>query len=247
MQMLVIRFDKISIIFIIFLLIMFLVGYKKGFISATLSIFSKIAIYITALYATSPLASFLIVSGYTDMMERPILNHLYSNKDIWNTIINKENSLNQIRDILNQLNFSWLPIDRCLNKMISYMGNSSQFTIGELMSKAIVYFVIHLIIFMGLSMIMKILFKVIKKLFTGVSKIKVLGKINGLMGGLLSFAIGILAIMCVNYVFALIVPLGNNVSMMLVKELSLNNPNVISFSKFMFENNYLLQIISRFI
>jgi len=96
-------------------------------------------------------------------------------------------------------------------------------------------------------MIMKILFKVIKKLFTGVSKIKVLGKINGLMGGLLSFAIGILAIMCVNYVFALIVPLGNNVSMMLVKELSLNNPNVISFSKFMFENNYLLQIISRFI
>ena len=84
----------------------------------------------------------------------------------------------------------------------------------------------------------------LSKLFKSIIQIPVLSFVNKILGGLFSGVIGLFIVCGITYVITLIMPFNEGFQTFITNTLMLDDPNAMSFSKFIYQNNLLLLLIT---
>ncbi len=238
--------DILSAIFLIIILIFLLVGTLNGFIK-TLLIFSKgIVSYLIASLFSKPLANLLLKLPFTNSAKNGISNWIISiNPSFGETIMpNQSDKVYESMKSLPLPNF----ITKALATNITSSIPSEGITIANEVSYQILLLLFTILSFIILIVATRILLQlfssIIKKFIDSLHGIKVIDRIFGIVLGLF-LGICIVDLICICLTGIMNTPFLSSWGNALIDIMKLNEDN-FTISKFMYEHNLLLFIISLF-
>lgn len=239
------KFDIVSIVYIVIVLIFMCVGIKKGFFKTLIALVKNILSFVFAAFLSDPIAKLLINSSLGNSLNSKLLEFFNSKGSLYTTTVTEE-SLHEL--ITNGLNSIHLPesvhptVFNAINKMVDISGN--EYTVGEVLAQCVSYFVFLVVAFLILFIIIRIITGILNKLFESLEQVPVIDSVNKLLGAVINAAIGILFVCLISYGLTFVIPLDNSVSTWLIETMKLNENDVFTISKFFYQNNFLTKIIT---
>lgn len=234
------KFDIISIIFIVIFVISVLIGIKKGFFKTVSSLVKGILSFVLTIFLSKPLAKVLLGSTIGINLEEKLLNFLNNKGEFFQISINNSNKVEVISKALEDLNMPQFLTDI----IASFIPITAENTVAEALAPTISYYVLLAISFIVLFIIFRLLSMLLDKLFAIMEQIPFVGTLNKLCGGVLNGFLGVLLICIISYGFTFIVPLDNGFSSFIIEQMELYDNQVVTLSKYFYENNFLLKIIA---
>lgn len=237
------HFDLISIIFLIIIFVFGFIGYKKGFFKTLTGFIKSIASFVIAILLCKPLALLLSNSRMGVSMTNNFIEFL-DKKGVFSeivTVTNKEQIVSQalqtlkIPSLLNEF------LTKLLANIVPVTGDK---TLSQSLAPTLTLYIFIGISFVLLFILIRLLFVFLKKYFAMLEQIPFVGFTNKILGCLIGTFKGFLLVCMITFVFTLIIPLDNGISRFLVDQMRLENQSIFTFSKFLYENNFLLILIS---
>jgi len=234
-----ISIDVLSIVYIVILAICLIIGLSKGLIKSIFSIAGWIIALILSGLFDKDVTKLLMGTGMANSIKADLVakfnsqNPLFTEKykDNFETFANSKNLPDFIRNSV-----------RSMMDMLSAGGEG---TISEVLSTTIVYYIFVVVTFVLLFVVFLILFKVIGAL---VSKIedgsKAFKVVNRTLGAVVYVCLGLAIIGVANYIFAICTITGGEFGNWLTETMKLGPDTPWTFSKFLYEHNYLGEVIS---
>lgn len=239
------KFDIISISYIIIVFIFLCVGIKRGFFKTLISLVKNILSFIFAAFLSDPIAKLLIKTSLGNSLNTKLLDFFNSKGSLYTTTVTEE-SLHEL--ITNGLNSIHLPesvhstVFNTINKMVDISGN--EYTVGEVLAQCISYFICLVVAFLILFIIIRIITGILNKIFETLEQVPVIDSVNKLLGAAINAVIGLLFVCLISYGLTFVIPLDNSVSTWLIETMKLKENDVFTISKFFYENNFLTLIIT---
>jgi len=237
-----ISFDILSIIYLVVLLIFLIIGLSKGFIKSIVSIAGWLISLVLSGLLNKPTTQLLVKGSLANSFKADLVTKFNSQGELFSQTYNAE-SFKAFADSKNLPEF----VRNTVKGIIDFLQAGEGETISEVLSGAIVYYCFLVVTFILLFILFLIAFKIFAKL---VSKIedgsKAFKVVNRTLGAIVYVALALVLIGVVNYVFAFITIAGGNVANWLTDTMKLGT-DTWTFSKFLYENNYLGEIISAII
>ncbi len=241
------KFDVISIIFLVIILLYGFIGYKRGLFKTLTSAFKNIIAFIVALLLCIPLGKLLANTGMGTNLSNWLNDFLISkNEALFNVALTEANKEELALQALNALNLPTLLsglLVKSLTSIIASIGTIG-ITLGEALATSLTSYIFMGICFVILFIIVRLLVILLNKLFGALEKIPLIKAVDKTLGVVLSVLKGALLILVITYVFTFIVPLDNCFSNFLVNQMALGDDHVFTISKFLYEKNFLLSLIA---
>ncbi len=239
------KFDIISIVFLLIIIAFALLGLKKGFFKTLTSLIKNILSFVLAVLLCKPIASLLNKSSLGESLTSKFIDFFNSKGGIFAATITEGNKQEVINTALKEIN---IPeglngfLSALLNKMIPITGEAT--TVSESLAPTISYYIFIGIAFVVLFIIIRIIVLLLNRLFALIEQIPFVGTLNMILGGIINGIIGIILVCFITYIFTFIVPTDTGASTWLVSTMCLDEPDVFTLSKFFYENNFLLALIA---
>lgn len=238
------KFDILSIIFIIIILIAVIIGIKKGMFKILIKIIKDIFSWVLAVFLCKPLTNLLINSLLGNKLTLWLSDKFLNKGGSFALVIDETNKVDVVTHSLESFNLpdfiNSFAIDILSEKIII----NEPVVVAEALGKTIAYYSLMLISCLLIFIIVRIIVALISKLFKAILQVPVFSFVNKLLGGALSGIIG-LAIVCgISYVITLLMPFNEAFATWISNTIMLDDPNVFTFSKFIYQNNLLLMLIT---
>ena len=139
------KFDLISIIFILIILISVIIGIKKGLFKMLVKIIKGVFSWLIEIFLSKPVGGLLANSSLGTLLSSKLHDSFVSKGGIYTLLIDETNKTSVVEVALNDLN---LPdfIDNFLVKFISKnITITQQSEVAEVLAKAITYYSLVLI------------------------------------------------------------------------------------------------------
>lgn len=234
---------KIDIVIYIFLFLLIIIGYSKGFIKQILSTANWLVALIGTIVLIKPFTAIMMNSSVSTSVNKSISNWIASKgsslAEVYDPNIAHEQISKAITEVLKLPSF----LANMIANGINVSSTATNITLADVLAPSIGNIVMailsFIILFLGLFIILKILIKLINLAFSGGA----IGFTNHLLGAVLGFVKGVLIIS--------LIMLGLNVLASFIP--SLNQTLVNDFSKaswsigkYIYEHNPLLMLIEKF-
>ena len=219
---------------LVFLAVMFYMGYKKGIIKILLSFVATIVAFVLAMLLSSPIEGFIKnnTSIYNSMKERMteyVTEYMEDEIDL-STISNQE-------DAIKKLELPSVIKDKLITENIS----EDKVNIGvEKFSEVIATSLADILVQAGVVMVLFLIIRVVLRILIGVlnvvSRLPLINELNKSLGGVLGIAEGILIlwVLC----FALTAFSGTETGKQILSAISSN-----SILNFIYSNNIIMKIL----
>ena len=134
-------------------------------------------------------------------------------------------------------------LNNLLQEYISF-ESVNEMTLGEAFSPIISHYIFVVASFILIFILIRIACNLLNKLFKTLEQIPLIKVVNRTIGGLLGGIVGILLICLISFGITFIIPLDTSFSNFLIDTLRLENPDVMTLSKYIYQENFLLVIIT---
>lgn len=219
---------------LIFLAVMFYMGFKKGILRILLSFVSTILAFMLAMFLSSPIESFIknntsIYNSMKNKMTVYVEDYIEEGIDL-SDIENQKKSIKKlelpsvIKDKLIDENISKDKTDLGVEKFSELIAGS----LADILIQAAVVIILYLII--------KIVFRVLISVLNIISRLPLIGELNKSLGGILGIVEGVLVlwVLCI----ALTALSGTDTGEQILSAISSN-----SFLNFIYSNNIIMKIL----
>lgn len=238
-------FDVISIIYIIILALFIVIGIKRGLFKSLINILKDVLSFVFSLLFAKPLANFLLSSNLGNKLTIKIEELLIEKNPVFDSVIENGNLDLLIEDALYKLNLPKIFASTIAKMIESFISTEAveNLKVAEAIAPVISYYIYLAISLILLFILIRIACFILDKIFNKVAEVPLLKTINLVFGGLLGACSGIIVICFISYAFTFIIPLDNQLSIYLVDQMKLNE-DVFTLSKYIYNNNFLLYIIT---
>lgn len=234
------KFDIISICFIVIFVVSVLIGIKRGLFKTITSFIKGTLSFILAVFLCKYVAKLLMSCQVGITLENKFLEILNSKGEFFMTTINESNKAEVINRALQDLKLPQF----LTNFLVDIVPITAENTVAEALAPTISYYILVAISFLVLLIAFRLLAIILSKVLAIMEQIPFVGLLNKISGGILNGFIGVLLIGLICYAITFIVCLDNQVSLFFIEQMSLCDEQVTTISKYMYENNLLLKIIA---
>lgn len=238
------KFDIISIVFIVIIILYLLIGLKKGFFKSLTSILKNVIAFIMAILLCAPLAHLLVKTNMGENLSYTFQGFFNSKGPLFTTIVTKDNQAILIGQALTSLNMPKLLSSYIGDSMVGILNGIENETLSYALSITFSYYIFVGISFIVLFIVARLLVILLNKLFGLLENITIIKTVDRILGVVLNLIRGLVLVCLLSYIITLIVPTGNGLANYFIKQMALDDKNVFTISKFFYENNFLLIIIA---
>ena len=236
------KFDVISIAYIVIFVIFVLIGLKKGFFKTLLSLAKSILSLVASIFLTIPLTKFLCKSQVGIFIGDKISTNLTAKDAIFQTIVTESNKTEVVNAGLKKLNISDT-ISSLLSKFISNKIEANGETLASSIGTALTYYILIIVSFILIYIVIYLLTFILNKVFDSFTSFSI-GKFLDKLLGVAIFTVFALFVIClISYGIVALVSVGGSLSDWLTNTICLNTDE-ITISKFVYMNNPIEKIIS---
>lgn len=241
-----IKFDYVSIVLIVILVIGLIYGVFKGFLKTALSIVVYIGSIVIAVFVTNPLANWLKTLPMKESINSGVYNWLNTgHEEAFQMVLTMENKDTIIPEALKAFG---LPeaLSSIINPFINGNIPSEGIQVGEFITTTITNYILMAIAFVIVWLVSFIILLIVKMLIKKILKVKAINVIDKLLGVVTGLALSICICLVASYGLACVINLNENVYNYFKDVMYLEDDNVYTISKMLYENNYLQQLINMF-
>lgn len=236
--------DIVSIVFLIIIAVFIIVGLIKGFARSIIDFVGEILVLVGAAFLTKPASSFINNIEFVLERKNDVYNYLINFNPLFGEVFSKDNK-EGIKTALSQLNIPEILNSFLTDQIIPYMPDDG-IVLADVLSSTLISVLVTVISFVALYIVLRIIFMVIKVLSKKIiDSIKPIKNMDRVLGGILGLIVGVIAvnILCLLITVKLSIPMLEGFNLFLIDQMQLNTDN-FTLSKFIYENNLILLIIT---
>ena len=236
--------DLVSIVFIAVIILFIIIGIIKGFAASVIDFLGQIIILIVAYLLTNVLTPIVANISIFTSFKSSIYNALLDFNPLFGELFYKDNP-EAINQAVQSLKIPSIISPFISNEIIKIIPDEG-IIIGEAISSLLIQIICSIICFALIYLILRLSLVLIKKLFKSIiSNIKPIKKIDRLLGAVLGLFIGIISvnIICLILTLTMSIPLLEEFNLFVINQMQLNS-DTWTLSKYMYQNNLLLLIIT---
>ena len=239
------KFDIVSIVYVVIILLFALFGLKRGFFKTLVSVIKSVISFVSALFLCKPIASILVTTSLGTSIQTKLFDAFTSKGGIFATAITENNKATLVSNALTQLNIPSI-LHEYFTKLVSdYIPVTGEgITVANVMSSSLTYYIMVVVSFILVLLIVSILCLLLKKVFALLEQIPLISSLNKLLGFVINGALGVLTIMVISFVLTMVLPLNETLSNWFADTMMLNDTHVFTISKYFYTENFLLKIIA---
>ena len=237
------KFDIISVVFLLIILLYVIRGFKKGFINTVLKFLKGLISLVVAIIVAKPLANFLFTTPVGEFFITKLNDGFVSKGEIFNTIITSENKDLIISGVLTEMNIPTFISNFISSYISSLIVVEENVTIAHAFATSLTQFILIVIGFLAAFVVTLILVFIISKIFKVIENLPIVGALNRLVGGVFSGLIGLFIVSLITFLISLILPFSNEFASWYSSTIMLDDPNTFTFAKFIYENNFIAKLI----
>ena len=236
--------DYFSIGYIVFLLICLLIGMKKGLVSGLFTLIGVVASIVLAAYLAKPLGEWLYGFGWGDSLSSSIYQTLLDKDANFGAILSNSQVEQNMDALLSATGMPSFLFPMLSSLVLSFVPETATEAVGVYIANGVTNIVFIAASFIVLFILFAIAFAVLKHFFKGsIKKHKFIKSIDMVLGAVFGLAIGAIVLCGVSYAIVMIVALNNDVSTWFINTMSLDDPNVTTFAKWLYEQNFVQLIL----
>lgn len=240
----IVEFDIMSIIFTAIILIAFIVGVVKGLIGAIISFLSSIGSVFFASLLSEPVGKLLYETSFSRVVYNPIFSWVSTQGEgMLNQTITpetKDEFLTQAFDALNIPELFRGPLNEVISSFIPQDGAN----LAEVLSESLTVYAMGAISFIVLTIVIFLLFFLLKKYAKKFNEIPVIGGFNRLLGGVVGIGIGITVCCIICFGVSFLSTYNVSFAIDLLTLMKIDDDSVWTLAKVIYNNNFILSLIS---
>ena len=225
-----IKFDFLSIVFLIIIVVGIFVGLFKGFLGLLVSFLSIFGSVAFTLFLTSILVDPLIDAGLFNGIKQSIFDSLATESEYLTMTITMDNKDEIIPEILKLVN-----IPEFLSHTFSgiFVNNipSEGIVVGELISYSLTKVIASVILFVVIFILSFIIFFILRKVAKNFNDIAVIGTINRVTGAIFGLLLGFAICVCISFIINLLMGMNVGINTFFTDLMGLDQEDVWSISK----------------
>lgn len=234
--------DIISLIALIILLIGAIKGAFKGFALSIVEMSKIVVIYLGIKFLSEPLSKVLIETEWGINWINKLGSQIEGMGSIFAEPFTGGEQLPQIIELLKSLNIPNIIIDP-LSELIVSLNNSGGLSLGMQISQGIFQYVFIAISAGIVLVVISIIYFFVLRFAKKINKNKVLGGINRLLGFIFGLVINYFTIDIIIYLISLVALGSPDLSQKIATTIYLNNEEIFTIAKFIYNNNITKLII----
>lgn len=234
-----------DIIIIALFLILTIIGFTKGFTKQVLSSFAWLIALIASSLLCKYFAELMMNSSFGFSLTDKLSNWISSKGEIFSInfdSLTEETMIEALKELDIPSIFHPFLIDHF---DYSQIQNT---TLSEFIAPKLTYYILLAIAYIFIYFVVFLMVKLLSKILGDVMRKGALGFIDGILGAIWGFAKATIIVSIIMLVVSLIMtlPIGDEVSSWLINDIGLNK-DTFTISKFVYENNPIVFIISKFL
>ena len=240
----IVEFDVMSIIFVVIILVAFIVGVVKGLIGAIVSFLSSLGSIFFASLFCEPVGNLLYGTGVSRVVYNPIFSWVSTQGDgMLNQTITAETKDEFLTQAFDALKIPEL-FRGVLNEMISSFIPQDGANLAEVLSESLTLYAMSAISFVVLTIVIFLLFFMLKKFAKKFNKIPVIGGFNRFLGGVIGIGIGLTVCSIICFGISFLSTYNVSFATDLLSVMKIDDDSVWTLSKVIYNNNFILSLIS---
>lgn len=241
------KFDVISIVFVVILLIAILINIKRGFVGALIAFCAGFGSLIAAILLCKPVGTAL----YQTSMGSGLYDSVFSwvanlNGGILNTTMDAATMETMLPEAYEAMNIPEI-LHQTLTNILTPMITEEGVNLAEAISESLATYTLIIASFIVIWLVLFIVFKILGRFAKKINKVPFLGFVNRLLGGVFGLLTGTLTCFiicyCLSFFFSMNLPFGETLS----GWLALNDDSVWTLSKALYENNFIQKLIEMYL
>lgn len=238
-----VKFDFLSIAYIVIILLALVIGIFKGFLNSFLSLMVFLGAILIAYFVSRPLANWLESMPLQDQIYQGIYGWLSTgNEEAFAVIITNENK----DEILSQIMESLSIPEFLSNKIIPLLeANIPQegIEVGILICTTITYYALTAISFLIAWLVAFIILLIVKSILKKILKFNFIKAIDRLLGGIVGLAVGICLCLVISYGISFASSMNEGIYAYFNELLYLEDDSVYTIAKMLYQTNILQSIL----
>ncbi|MGI6759185.1 MAG: CvpA family protein [Bacilli bacterium] len=192
-------FGIMDIIVLAIILISTIIGIKLGFIEKLFRLIRKFAAFIISFFLAKPASVFLAKnSTIDDSISSKIVSWLVEKNELFSRTISPDNQVEVVEEALTALKLPNFMTSLLKDKIVKLLPEvTAETTVGNLFSEPLTSLIMIIISFVVLFIVSIIIIQILKKLFKALTKNRIIGGIDRLLGAILGFVEGALIVIII--------------------------------------------------
>lgn len=237
-----IKFDFLSIIFLIIIVAMFFIMFIKGFLNSLVTLFATFGSVILALLITSWLVEPFSQSIFSGI-NTSIYNSIAEKGDIFSTLITIENHEIVLEESLSALNIPSFFAYFLSGFVVQFIPEEG-IVLATLISSSITKLIAGVITYIIVWLILFIVFTILKKVTKEFNDIAIIGPINRIVGGVIGLAFAFFICVGTCFIINILMSISPSINNFFVGIMNLDQDNIWSISKAIFQLDLFGKILS---
>ena len=186
------KFDIVSIVYVVIILLFALIGLKKGFFKTLVGVIKSVLSFIASLFLCKPIASILIKTSLGTGIETKLFDAFTEKGGIFATSITESNKGELVSNALTQINIPSI-LHEYITKLVSdYIPVTGEgVTVASALSSTIAYYIMVVIAFILIFIVVSLLCLLLKKVFAILEQIPIISSLNKIFGFVLNGELGV--------------------------------------------------------
>ena len=231
-----IRFDWISIVYLVILVLSILVGIKRGFFKTLINALGGIIVIVVALLLAKPIGNMLFGTGLKDAIFTPVQSWLIGKNSSMEVVIPVENAAEALKTALGEIGTPAALIETLVNVILPFVPETGSFTPAEVIALGITNYVLIAGAFLVLCIVLFIVLMILKRFLNRLSEIEFIKWIDKTLGGVLGLVVGVCFVCFVSYGLTFLSTLPSCQDF-ITKTMFLTDDSVWTFSKCIYQYN----------
>ena len=237
------KLDIISLIFLIIILVSIISGFKKGFFKIVIRLIKGILSLVLAFIFAKPIANILMETPVGLFIQEHLNDAFVAQGGIFTLTITEANKAEVFNYGLAELNIPSFLSNILVNYLDELVVLNGSVNVAEALSNSLTFYILVAIGFILVYIVVLIICSILNKILKNLAKLPIINPLNRLAGALLNGVIGLISVCLILYLITLILPFSSEFSVWFSETIMLNDPEVFTLSKFLYENNLLLKLL----
>lgn len=237
-----VKFDYLSIAYIVIVVLGLIIGIFKGFLNSVLSLVVFVGAILIAYFVSRPLADWLGSMPLQDSIYQGIYGWLSpGNEEAFATVVTNENKDVILPQVMESLNIPEVLASKIVSVLEANIPQEG-IELGLLICSTITYYVLIVIAFVIAWIIALIVLTIIKKILKKILTFSIFKVVDRLIGGVAGLAIGVCICLLISYGITFASSMNEGMYAFFNELLYLEDDSVYTIAKMLYQNNILLSI-----
>lgn len=238
-----VKFDYLSIAYIVIVVLGLIIGIFKGFLKSVLSLVVFIGAILIAYFVSRPLADWLGSMPLQDSIYQGIYGWLSSgNEEAFATVVTNENKDAILPQVMESLNIPEVLASKIVPVLEANIPQEG-IELGILICSTITYYVLIVIAFVIAWILALIVLTIIKKILKKILTFSIFKVVDRLIGGVAGLAIGVCICLLISYGITFASSMNEGIYNFFNELLYLEDDSVYTIAKMLYQTNILQSIL----